>query len=58
MTVRLVFSNAVLCGWKIYQLDIHNALLNRVLAKKVYMKQPSSFVESTCPLMCASCIRL
>ena len=46
-TVRLVFSIAVSCGWKIHQLDIHNALLNGVLDEEVYMKQPSGFALSS-----------
>jgi len=37
-TVRLVFSIVVSRNWKIYQLDIHNAFLNGVLTKEVYMK--------------------
>jgi hypothetical protein len=48
-TVRLVFSIAVSCGWKIHQLDIHNAFLNGVLDEEVYMKQPPSFVDSALP---------
>jgi histone deacetylase 1/2 len=48
-TVILVFSIAVSCNWKIYQLDIHNAFLNGVLAEEVYMKQPRGFVDSALP---------
>jgi len=48
-TVRLVFSIAVSCGWKIHQLDIHNAFLNGVLDEEVYMKQPPGFVDSALP---------
>jgi len=48
-TVRLVFSIVVLCGWKIHQLDIHNAFLNGVLDEEVYMKQPPGFVDSALP---------
>jgi len=48
-TVRLVFSIAVSCDWKIHQLDIHNAFLNDVLDEDVYMKQPPSFVDSALP---------
>jgi histone deacetylase 1/2 len=47
--VRLVFSIAVSCGWKIHQLDIHNAFLNGVLNKEVYMKQPPDFIDSALP---------
>jgi hypothetical protein len=48
-TVRLVFSIVVSRHWKIHQLDIHNVFLNGVLTKKVYMKQPPSFVDPTLP---------
>jgi histone deacetylase 1/2 len=56
-TVRLVFSIAVSRNWKIHQLDIHNAFLNGVLTKEVYMKKPSGFVDCTLNLMCVDCIR-
>jgi hypothetical protein len=48
-TVRLVFSIAVSCGWKIHQLDIHNTFLNGVLDEEVYMKQPPGFVDYALP---------
>jgi hypothetical protein len=48
-TIRLVFSIAVSCNWKIHQLDIHNAFLNSVLTEEVYMKQPPGFVDPTLP---------
>ena len=48
-TVRLVFSILVSCGWKIHQLDIHNAFLDGVLDEEVYMKQPPGFVDSALP---------
>jgi hypothetical protein len=52
-TVRLVFSIAVSCGWKIHQLDIHNGFLSGVLDEEVYMKQPPGFVDSILPsLVC------
>jgi len=41
--VRLVFSIAVSHGWNIHQLDIHNAFLNGISDKEVYMKQLSGF---------------
>ena len=48
-TVRLVFSIAVSCNWKIHQLDIHNAFINGVLTEEVYMKQPPGFVDFSLP---------
>ncbi|KAL3571765.1 hypothetical protein D5086_025669 [Populus alba] len=48
-TIRLVFSIAVSSGWKIHQLDIHNAFLNGVLDEEVYKKQPPGFVDSALP---------
>jgi len=48
-TVRLVFSIVISCNWKIHQLNIHNAFLNGVLTKEVYMKQPPGFVNPTLP---------
>jgi histone deacetylase 1/2 len=47
--VRLVFSIVVSCGWKIHQLNIHNAFLNGVLDEEVYMKQPPGFVDYALP---------
>jgi histone deacetylase 1/2 len=49
VTVRLVFSIVVSCGWKIHQLDIHNAFLNGVFDEEVYMKQPPGFVDYALP---------
>jgi hypothetical protein len=40
-----VTSIAVLRNWKIHQIDIHNAFLNGVIVKEVYMKQPPGFVD-------------
>ena len=48
-TVKLIFSILVLRDWKIHQFDIHNTFLNGVINEEVYMKQPSSFVDSALP---------
>lgn len=45
-TVRLVLTIAVSYGWNIYQLDVHNAFLNGILQKEVYMAQPPRFADS------------
>ena len=48
-TVRLVITIAVTHGWKIHQLDVHNAFLNGILQEEVYMAQPPGFVDPTLP---------
>jgi hypothetical protein len=48
-TVRLVLTIAVSRGWFIHQLDVHNAFLNEILLKEVYMEQPPSFAHPTLP---------
>jgi hypothetical protein len=58
VTVKLVFSIAVSCDWKIHQLDIHNAFLNGVLDEEVYMKQPPGLLILLSPLTCVDCINL
>jgi len=49
VTIRLVFSIAISCDWKIHQLDIHNVFLNGILHEEVYIKQPSGFVDFALP---------
>lgn len=45
--IWLIFTVAVSRGWKINQLDIHNAFLNTTLDEEIYMQQLSSFVDAT-----------
>jgi len=47
--VRLVLMIAFSKGWKIQQLDVHNAFLNGSLHEVVYMKQPLGFVNPAFP---------
>ena len=49
ITVRLVLTIAVLYGWNIHQLDVHNAFLNGILQEEVYMAQPPRFVDPALP---------
>lgn len=44
-TVRLLLSLAILRGWSIRQLDIHNVFLNGNLSKMVYMRQPLDYED-------------
>jgi len=48
ITVHLVLIITVSYGWNIHQLDVHNAFLNGILQKEVYMAQPFRFVDPTC----------
>ncbi|XP_019150972.1 PREDICTED: uncharacterized protein LOC109147769 [Ipomoea nil] len=47
--VRLLLSLAVLRGWSVRLLDIHNAFLNDDLAETVYMRQPPGYEDKTLP---------
>ncbi|KAG8491313.1 hypothetical protein CXB51_014564 [Gossypium anomalum] len=44
--VRTVLALAVSCKWKLRQVDVNNAFLNRDLAEDIYMKQPIGFETS------------
>lgn len=42
-TVRLLMAIAVLCNFKIEQIDIKNAYINSELCEEIYMRQPPGF---------------
>nr|GEV08289.1 hypothetical protein [Tanacetum cinerariifolium] len=44
-TIRAVLSLAVTNNWPLRQLDVHNAFFHGNLKERVYMKQPSGFIN-------------
>lgn len=44
ITIRVLLTLAIACGWSIRQVDINNAFLHGILHETVYMDQPSGFV--------------
>jgi histone deacetylase 1/2 len=48
-TVRIVLSIALSLKWETRQLDVKNAFVHGKLAKVVYSRQPTGFIDSTCP---------
>lgn len=48
-TLRLILAIAVSLNWPIKQIDINNAILNRVLQEDVYMWQPKGFEDQHFP---------
>jgi len=45
-TVRLIIALAAQRQWKIHQMNVKSAFLNDPLDEEVYVKQPSSFIQS------------
>jgi hypothetical protein len=43
--IRLVMVLAVLCNWRLRQLDVKNTFLHGVLEEEVYMQQPPSYED-------------
>ncbi|WVZ72600.1 hypothetical protein U9M48_021033 [Paspalum notatum var. saurae] len=39
-TIRLILSVAVLNGWELRQLDVHNAFLHGIIEEEVFIRQP------------------
>lgn len=48
-TIRVVLNLALSKAWSIWQLNVHNAILNGDLAKQVFMTQPEGFVDTSKP---------
>ncbi|KAH9313866.1 hypothetical protein KI387_022493, partial [Taxus chinensis] len=42
--IRMIFSLAAQFGWKVHQMDVKSAFLNRDLQEEVYMTQPEGYV--------------
>lgn len=47
--VRTVLSIVVAKGWNLRQIDVQNVFLHGTLEDEVYMRQPSSFEDTTRP---------
>lgn len=45
ISIRLVLSLSVCCGWSLRQLDVNNVFLQGNLYENVYMSQPPGFID-------------
>lgn len=45
LTIRFVFSLAVIFYWSIRQIDINNAFLNGDLKETIFMSQPKGYID-------------
>ena len=52
VTIRIILTLALSYGWKLFQLDVNNAFLNRFLEETVFMKQPPRFEVTDRSLVC------
>lgn len=52
ITIRVVLSHALTCGWPIRQLDINNAFLNGIIHEEVFMQQPEGFQQGGSHIVC------
>lgn len=48
-TIRLIFSIAVIRGWKIQQIDVDNVFINTDIEEPIYMAQPKGFEDPEHP---------
>ena len=48
-TIRTILTTAVMHGWNLWQMDVHNAFLHGELFETVFMLQPSGFKDSSKP---------
>lgn len=51
-TMRVILTLAIFKGWKVHQIDVNNALLNRDHSENIYMNQPPSFKQGRDLLYC------
>ncbi|GAA0174991.1 transmembrane signal receptor [Lithospermum erythrorhizon] len=47
--IRLLLSIAYLLKFKLFQMNVKSAFLNRVVQEEVYVKQPKGFIDATYP---------
>lgn len=52
VTIKLIISPALNHRWDLFQIDVNNAFLNRLLEELVYMTQPLGFESSDSSLFC------
>ena len=52
VTIRIILTLALSYGWKLFQLDVNNAFLNRILEETIFMKQPPGFEVTDKSLVC------
>ena len=48
-TIRIILTIAVIQGWSLRQMDVHNAFLHGQLEETVYMSQPPGFKDPSKP---------
>lgn len=52
ITIRIVLTLVLTYGWKIHQLDVHNAFLNGKIEEEIFMRQPPGFEHTDRSLVC------
>jgi hypothetical protein len=48
-SIRILLAYATYHGFKLYQMDVKSAFLNRPIKEEVYIKQPPGFEDSEYP---------
>lgn len=56
ITIRILLTLAITQKWSLKQLDVNNALINRILEEDIYMTQPPGLKIPT-STSCVNCIR-
>ena len=52
ITIRILLTLAITQKWSLKQLDVNNALINRILEEDIYMTQPPGFEISNKHIVC------